>query len=95
MNYATIGLICTVIGAIIGIWGFIRYTKRDTKEETRSFTRVETKIDIMGGDIKDIKTKFDIQAEKNSDLEQRITRVEESAKSAHHRLDEHIKENKE
>lgn len=92
MSEITIGIICSLVGAIIGIWGFIRYTKQDTKEDTRSFTRVETKIDIMGGDVKDIKTKFDIQTEKNSALEQRITRVEESAKSLHHRLDEHLKE---
>jgi sensor domain CHASE-containing protein len=92
MNGVTIGVICSVLGALIGVWGFARYSKQDAKAETQSFTRVETKIDIMGGDIKDIRSDIKLQTAKNSDIEQRITRAEEIAKSAHKRIDELVKE---
>lgn len=95
MSEVSIGAICSVVGALIGIWGFTRYSKQDTEAKTSSFTRVETKIDIMGGDIKDIRADMKLQTAKNLDIEQRITRAEESAKSAHKRIDEHLKEKEE
>lgn len=90
MNGVSIGIICAVIGAIIGIVGAARLSKLDTKEETRGFTRVETKIDLMGVDVRDIKTKIDTQTETNNVFEHRLTKVEESVKSAHHRVDDHL-----
>ena len=93
MNGITIGVICAIIGAIIGVLGFARYSKQDTKEETRSFTRVETKIDLMGVDVRDIKTKIDAQTDTNAVFEHRLTKIEESTKSAHHRIDA-LEENK-
>lgn len=95
MSGVTIGVICSVIGVLIGVLGFARYSKQDTKAEASSFTRVETKIDIMGGDIKDIRADMKLQTAKNLDIEQRITRAEEIAKSAHKRIDEHLKEKEE
>lgn len=87
MTNVSIALICSVIGAIIGIAGFVRLSKKDTQDETSSFTRVETKLDYIGKDVSDIKSDFRTHATKISDIEQRVTRVEESAKSAHHRID--------
>jgi peptidoglycan hydrolase CwlO-like protein len=87
MGNVSIALICSVAGAVIGIAGFIRLSKKDTQDETSSFTRVETKLDYIGKDVSDIKADFRTHATKISDIEQRVARVEESAKSAHHRID--------
>lgn len=103
MNEVTIGVICTVIGTAIGIYTAVSYAKRETKqeitnkekedkeevkEEASCNTRIETKIDYIGKDINDIKMDFRAQATKISRIEERVTRVEESAKSAHKRIDE-------
>ncbi|WP_446897403.1 hypothetical protein ACSVC9_10295 [Clostridium sp. LBM24168] len=87
MDYATIGLICTVIGAIVGIISAFNYMKKQTKEDASCNTRLETKLDYIGKDVSDIKLDFRSQATKISLIEERVTRVEESAKSAHHRID--------
>lgn len=87
MSNVSVALICSILGAIIGVLGFIRLSKADAKEETSSFTRVETKLDYIGKDVSDIKVDFRTQAKQISDIEQRVTRVEESTKSAHHRID--------
>lgn len=87
MDYATIGLICTVIGAIMGIVSSFNYMKKQTKEDASCNTRLETKLDYIGKDVSDIKLDFRSQATKISLIEERVTRVEESAKSAHKRLD--------
>lgn len=98
MNEVSIALLCSVSGAVMGVLGFIRLSKKDAKEETKevkeetkqetsNFTRMETKLDYIGKDISDIKMDFRTHATKISDIEQRVTRVEESAKSAHHRID--------
>lgn len=62
-------------------------SKEEAKEEASCNTRIETKIDYIGKDINDIKMDFRAQATKISIIEERVTRVEESAKSAHKRLD--------
>lgn len=87
MSYATIGLVCTVIGAIVGILGVFNYVKKDTKEDSACNTRMETKLDYIGKDVSDIKLDFRSQATKIGIIEERVTRVEESTKSAHHRID--------
>lgn len=92
MDGLSIGAACTIIGAFIGILGAIRLSKKDTKEDTQSFTRVETKLDYIGKDISDIKMDFRTHATKIASIEERVTRVEESTKSAHHRIDGLIKE---
>ncbi|AGK97421.1 hypothetical protein [Clostridium pasteurianum] len=87
MNYATIGLLCTVTGAIVGILSVFNYMKKGVQEDASCNTRLETKLDYIGKDVSDIKLDFRSQATKISLIEERVTRVEESAKSAHKRLD--------
>lgn len=98
MLNAIIAISCSIIGAILGILGFVRICKKDTKEEIKdakqetkeeisNSTRIETKLDYIGKDISDIKLDFRTHANEISEIKQRVTRVEESAKSAHHRID--------
>jgi hypothetical protein len=87
MSSTTIGLICTVAGLILGVLGALNYAKKETREDASCNTRMETKLDYIGKDVSDIKLDFRSQATKISFIEERVTRVEESAKSAHKRLD--------
>lgn len=87
MNEINLGLLCSLLGAVLGFAGFMRYNREDTKEETSSFTKVETKIDYISKGVDDIRLDIKSQDRKIVDIVQRLTRVEESAKSAHHRID--------
>lgn len=82
-----ITLICTIVGAVAGIWGALRYANQDTKQDASAFTRVETKLDWLGKDIADIKRGFENLSSRIKDVEERVTRVEESSKQAHKRID--------
>ncbi|MDM0470851.1 hypothetical protein QTH28_01015 [Clostridium perfringens] len=91
---ALIGLCCTLIGAGLGILGFTRTKKRDTREDTREAqaeatkqTLMETKLDYISKGIDDIRLDIKVQDRKIQDVIERVIRVEESTKSAHKRLD--------
>ncbi|MDU3535750.1 MAG: hypothetical protein E7F55_11905, partial [Clostridium perfringens] len=91
---ALIGLCSTLIGAGLGILGFTRTKKRDTREDTREAqveatkqTLVETKLDYISKGIDDIRLDIKVQDRKIQDVIERVIRVEESTKSAHKRID--------
>lgn len=79
---------CSVIGAVIVIKNSNLTTKKDAKAETRSNTILETKLDYVVKGIDDIKLDSRDQGRQINDVSERVTRVEESCKSAHKRIDE-------
>lgn len=91
---ALVGLCCTLIGAVLGILGFTRTKNRDTREDTREAqaeaakqTLVETKLDYISKGVDDIRLDIKAQDRKIQDVVERVTRLEESTKSAHKRID--------
>jgi uncharacterized membrane protein len=90
MDNATVGfiaLICTLIGAAGTFLTQKRNFKQDTKEETGNFTRVEAKLDYVSKGVDDIRLDMRDHGRQLKDLTERVVRVEESTKSAHHRID--------
>lgn len=87
MDNLTIGLICTLLGGAATFLTLKRNFKKDTQEESRDFTRVETKLDYVSKGVDDIRLDIRATDRKVSDVCERLTRVEESTKSAHHRID--------
>ncbi|WP_461206940.1 hypothetical protein [Clostridium sp. DL1XJH146] len=88
MTNIGIGVICTILGTLLGLSGFWRNSKNDIKDDSRQFTRVESKLDYVSKGVDDIRLDIKAQDRKISDVVERVVRVEESTKSAHHRLDE-------
>ena len=90
-----ISLACTVIGCLIGYFGFKRNAnndiKQDTKEDTRQKVELNTKLDILLSNNTEIKggmKELDKKLEDfKDDVNVRLTRVEESVKQAHKRID--------
>ncbi len=83
MGEAAIGVICTVLGALFGFASYKRYVVRDGAEQGRERS-----------DIEYIKRRTDdiLLEQKNTNMTlsshaERITRVEESTKQAHKRID--------
>lgn len=86
----SIAALSALLGAGIGVFGFVRTGKKDIKEDTTQIIRMEAKIDNIGNGVDNIRLDFKDQARKIDGINDRLTRCEESAKSGHKRLDEHI-----
>lgn len=88
MRSELIGIICTILGAILGYLGYRKTTNKDIKEDAKSSAYLSTKLDYISKGVDDIRLDIKAQAHKIDEIKERLTRVEESAKSAHRRLDE-------
>lgn len=97
---AIIGIACSVGGLLIGYFGFARNRDNDLKhntyESTKSRVEINTKIDmILGnmtetkGSIKEIDRKFD---DFKDNVTKDLARVQESCKQAHKRIDQLLNE---
>lgn len=87
MDNAGINILCTVIGALIGVYGFLRVTKKDTEDKATSNTRLADRLDSIKTGVDDIRLDIKAQGMKIDSITERLTRTEESVKSAHHRID--------
>ena len=85
----------TILGGLVGYFGFRRNQNNDirteTKEDTRDKVQLNTKLDVLlsnnaeiKGSVKELDKKLD---NFKDDVNVRLTRVEESCKQAHKRLD--------
>lgn len=92
MGEISFALVCSVLGAILGVLGFLRLSKKDIQHESENFANVATKIDYISKGVDDIRLDIRDHNRQFSDMNQRLTRVEESAKSAHKRIDSLEKE---
>lgn len=103
MNEISIALVCSLIGTILGILGYARLTKKDTKDEVKediiktkenvtSSVRMEAKLDYVSNGVDSIRLDMKEQGRRIDGINERLIRTEESTKSAHHRIDELIKE---
>jgi peptidoglycan hydrolase CwlO-like protein len=88
---STFALLVTVISVAFAIYFGLKSSKRNdsTDVERKAYEQasVNVKLDQIGVDVRDIKydvtgVKKDFQA-----LVERVAKVEEAAKSAHHRID--------
>jgi outer membrane murein-binding lipoprotein Lpp len=92
MDVTTIGIICTIVGAVIGISTYKRTVTKDIQNETKESAIMATKLDFISQGVNNIQVKMEAQETKFEAMNERITRVEESTKSAHKRLDDIEKE---
>ena len=82
-----IGLICTIVGAIIAYATLRHNFEKDTDQNGRETGAVLTELGYIKGGIDDLKAENREQRKTNTELLTRITSVEESTKQAHRRID--------
>lgn len=82
-----VGLGCSLIGAAVGVAGHKQSATRENIADGENKGILLTEIGYIKSGVDDIKRKQDGQEDKHNALAERVTRVEESAKQAHHRID--------
>lgn len=84
---AIIGILGVVAAIVFGAFAFRRGQKHDDKEESERLTRIESNVEHIKTTVDDIKSDQHDQSASIASLSERVTRVEESARQAHKRLD--------
>ena len=84
---AIIGILGVAAAILFGALAFRRGQKADDKVESERLTRIESNVDYIKTTVDEIKNDQRDQRDEIGDISQRLTRVEESARQAHKRID--------
>lgn len=76
---------------LLGLLNWLRIRKKDTQKESDTGTELRVDVKYIMRGVDDIRIDQQRMREEMGSQAERITRAEESCKSAHHRLDEHLK----
>lgn len=89
---AVIGVVCTVVGVIFMYIGYRQGANNCVRDDASEHTAVTAKLDYISRGVDDMRLDMKDQGRRMDSLGERVTRVEESSKSAHKRIDELGKE---
>ena len=84
---ALIGILCTILGAFIGVLTYNRNRDKDVKNDASDSAVIRTKLDNINAGVESIRIDIKAQEMRVTGLSERVIRVEESSKQAHKRLD--------
>lgn len=87
METVSIALLCSITGAIIGILTFTKNREKDLQKDTKEEAIVSTRLEYIAKGVDDIRLDMKAQDRKVQDINERLIVVEQSTKSAHHRID--------
>ena len=82
-----IGIVGTISAIVFGVIAYKRNNKADNESKGKENGMMMTEIGYIKSGVDDIKRKQERQEEHHIEVISRLTTVEESAKSAHHRID--------
>lgn len=86
-----ISVVNLALAAYTGITSMKRNKATDDKKDATEMTTVIVKLENIGAGVAEIKSDMRNIKEDIQDLRERVVVVEQSAKSAHHRLDSMVK----
>lgn len=86
-DYVSVGLLCTLLGAVLSMVTFSRNKAKDDKSEGRQDGQMLTELGYIKSGIDDIKTEQREQRKINTETATKLAAVEASAKQAHRRID--------
>ena len=82
----------TALAAAVAIYFALKGGRRsdcqDSAQNAKTLTKIETTLEGVRNGVDDIRVEMRSQQRQINDVSERVARVEESAKSAHHRIDE-------
>lgn len=83
---ALISIICTVLGAVIGVLTYNRNRDKDVKNNAKNEAEMKVTLAHISKGVDDIKVDMRATKEQMHSFARDLVRVEESVKSAHKRL---------
>ena len=91
MTWEQIMGLVSIVGGVCGVLFGMRSSRRaddqKTREDALSLARIEGKLDSVSRGIEDMRVEVRTHGGQIAELSTRVTRCEESVKSAHPRLD--------
>lgn len=88
MEFSVILAIITAIsGMALGWMGRTRTIRQDAAQDAGTVTALQTDLEYIRRGVDDIRLDQRVQSQRIDALSERVTRIEESAKQAHKRLD--------
>lgn len=87
-----VGLGCSLIGAALGVAGYKRKAEKESEADGKDKGVMLTELGYIKAGIDDIKQEQRNQSDRHHTLAERVTRVEESTKQAHLRINRLEKE---
>jgi len=85
--FALIGAISAISGILLGWAGRVRLNKQDLKEGVHRDARMNADMEYIKRGVDEVRLEQRAQGKRYDELSERVTRVEEAAKSAHQRID--------
>ena len=82
-----VSLASVIIALVFNLKSSKKTDTREIEERVKENTRINMKLDNISPDIKDVKADINSMRDEMKTHNDRIIKVEESAKQAHHRLD--------
>ena len=82
------GTLIALGAVVVSVVGLLLSSQKDTRQDAAGTARVETKIDSIASGVEDIRVEMRSTRERVNGLSERVSAVESSCKSAHHRLDQ-------
>jgi hypothetical protein len=86
VGMSALSVVSLISGLVLGWKGKSRTEKQDTAAEAREGATIKADIEYIKRGVDDMKVEQKLQGQKYDEIAERVTRVEESVKQAHHRL---------
>ena len=86
MEFALLGAVSTVFGMVITYFTFMRGRDKNIKTDAQENAKVSTKLDHISRGVDDIRIDLRSNERQINTVAERVTRVEESTKQAHLRI---------
>ena len=84
-------ILVSVVSVCFAVYFGLKSSRRndikDIQEKAERDTRINIKLDDISGDVKDVKYDISSVKKKVDEIDRRLLVVEQSVKSAHHRID--------
>lgn len=84
----TIGIVASLSGVALGWLGRAKSNKQETQNEATDNAHLRADVKYIRQSVDEIKIDYKAQQHDFDQMSERVTRVEESTKQAHRRIDE-------
>ena len=83
-----IGVIISLAAVLISVLSLLLNGRKDVREDAAGTARLEAKLDSISSGVEDIRVETRTMRGRVDGLAERVSAVESSCQSAHHRLDQ-------